>query len=93
MIRVNEDTGEFFCPACDTPHEFDLNLWDENKEKPTLSEEITISAKKLDKGTGKWIPNTKKHGCHFKIINGIIKYCIESSHIMAGQSAPMRKWQ
>lgn len=93
MISVNGDMGELFCPACDMPHEFDLGLWDGNKSKPTLSEEVRIPAKKLDKMTGKQIVDTKKHGCHFKINNGTIQFCGESTHGMSGQTAPMRSCQ
>jgi len=72
--------------------------FDGNVDKPTFSPSFKHEGMKTirdDKGrwTGEW--EYDSHGkpmreiCHYILTNGILHYCTDCTHSMAGQSIPM----
>lgn len=78
-----------WCPGCDEPHGIpipnDLNdrkvFWDFNGdvEKPTFNPSVKIT--------------TEKHGkpwcCHYFLHGGMLNFCGDSTHALAGKVVPL----
>jgi hypothetical protein len=91
--RVDGQSGSlaywFWCPACDTHHCFCTKrsdeengpIWQFNDDvfKPTFAPSLRVSyGNKPD----------SKPMCHLFLRNGVIEYCNDSGHKLAGQKIP-----
>ncbi len=81
---------QMWCPACDDLHQISLDppatwTWDGNAEAPTFAPSILVTYGGADAGQGDAPPAR----CHSFVRQGVFEYCPDSSHAMAGKSAPM----
>jgi hypothetical protein len=87
ISRSDDGVCIFFCPGCDTYHGVwtekpnDLTgarwSWNGNYEKPTFSPSILVNG-------GDGTPR-----CHSFVNDGVISYCSDSEHRLAGQSVEL----
>lgn len=68
-----------WCPACDRAHLVNLTRygaqWDHNGARPTFTPDIRHSD-----GTGL---------CHYFIIDGMVRFLDDCTHIMKGRTVPL----
>jgi hypothetical protein len=73
----------FLCPGCDEPHSIRHGVgswtWNGNFEKPTFSPSIRVS-------------NNEGTLCHSFIRDGMIEFCTDSPHSLAGQTVELPDW-
>lgn len=79
----------FYCPGCKRnhavpytntrPHTGGLWFWDENQEQPTIEPSLRILTE----------ANGPSH-CHVVVTNGVLNYCGDCRHELAGKSVPMQ---
>lgn len=86
-----------WCPACEEVHQFAIESpnssgaiwqWNGDTEKPTFTPSMLIRwGKQAD-------PKCEVNGgiCHYILTDGIINYCGDCTHAMAGQSVPLPDW-
>lgn len=70
----------FWCPGCKRPHVFDVSWqidWDDLK--PSVSPSILVT-------------NPDKSRCHLFIKKGMIQFCGDSHHELAGQTVACVPW-
>jgi hypothetical protein len=74
----------FWCPGCKCTHPFEVPRWtfDGNVEKPTFSPSLRVFYTH---------PQTKQQvtTCHLFVKAGMIEYCGDSPHALAGKTVPM----
>ena len=87
----------FLCPACKTMHFFYTKdyphpgpKWDfdGNVESPTVYPSLLLSTNIPRNDAEREVPVTYTE-CHFFIRNGMIEYCSDSPHSLAGQTVPI----
>lgn len=75
---------EFWCPGCERVHAIGLHpngwTWDGDTEKPTISPSILVNKGQAHPG----LPI-----CHSFIRKGVWDFLPDSTHRLAGNSAPM----
>lgn len=92
-LRKTKDGILHWCPACEEAHHFTtsgVTAWtfDGNIEAPTFSPSMLIR-------WGKYcVPDSWDEGgvCHYILTGGIINYCGDSTHEMAGKSVLLPDW-
>jgi hypothetical protein len=99
FLRRKTDGYVHWCPACEQMHSLP-DSWNFNGDlnKPTFNPSFKTFGHQLelDAGgnwTGKWkldaqgkpIPYT----CHYILTNGILNFCGDCTHSMAGKSVPL----
>ena len=97
MRRATAGYG-WFCPACEEMHPLpDAWDFDGNVDKPTFSPSFrhgSMQTIKIDgRWTGEWVRDAAgkpvKRVCHYIITKGIVQYCGDCTHALAGQSVEM----
>lgn len=91
-----------WCPACLTLHPLpsDTGKWtfDGNFEKPTFSPSFKHSGMQTvtdvqGRWTGEWVLDANGNGvpfiCHYILTAGVLNFCGDCTHAMAGQSVPL----
>lgn len=77
--KLHEYSGGyvFYCPACACGHQYFKGRWDFNgsMEQPTFTPSLKNS----------WAGGV----CHLFLTNGILEFCGDSTHAMAGQKVPL----
>lgn len=63
----------FWCPACKETHTFDMKEWKVSGDLDSPS----------------YSPSLRYPDCHLVLQNGIIHYCLDSHHELAGQHIPL----
>src|SRR5689334_4923701 len=84
----------FWCPGCECAHTIPfINapppapttpvLWcyDGNHHSPTISPSLRVMGR-----------DGKSTACHVVITAGVLNYCADSAHALAGKSVPMVAW-
>ncbi len=79
-----------WCPACNDVHQISVDgegrwTWDGNAEAPSISPSILVTYNGPDAGQGDAPPAR----CHSFVRRGRFEYCPDSTHALAGQSAPL----
>lgn len=87
-IKWREKPGDYLshtCPGCDEEHL--IPMWgdtpwafNDDFEKPTLSPSVKHTINHRDEPS---------KVCHYFIKNGMIEYCGDSFHALAGQTVPL----
>ena len=80
----------FWCPGCGHCHSFEVPRWNFNGDfhAPTFSPSLRVFTRGwTDKESGEIIP--ERTVCHLFLEQGMIKYCGDSPHKLAGQNVPM----
>lgn len=97
-LRKNDRGHAHWCQACLEMHILPSSWsFDGNVEKPTYSPSFRHSGIKTVKVDGKWTGewvldpqgNPVPEVCHYILTNGIINYCADCTHELAGKSVPM----
>ena len=97
MEKWTWPTGEvqvlFHCPGCGGTHAYWLSqpeghsgpIWhlSGTKERPTLDPSLRV------RGASR---KGKEYCCHLFIRNGLIEYCGDSTHELAGKTVPMEAY-
>lgn len=80
-LRRAQDRYLHYCPACDEVHSLP-DSWSFNGDvnKPTFTPSFKHSGYCEDKVI---------HICHYILTDGIINYCGDCTHSMAGKSIPL----
>lgn len=103
-IAPNQSYGggvAHWCPACKETHVFTINgknasgagwSWNGNTEAPTFTPSMKITT-----GPRPTVPEGRPDAgridiCHYILTDGVINFCGDSTHAMAGQSAPLPDW-
>lgn len=93
----------FQCPACGTCHYALVAgatrpgprwTWNGSMDRPTFNPSIKVGGVKNPWGpdvNGQPFDSTP-HICHFMVQDGIIHYCMDSTHKMAGLSVEIPEW-
>lgn len=88
----NTKDGFLQCPACEEVHKFVTDgsrgwSFDGNVDAPTFSPSMKVS-------WGKYVDLKHDEGgiCHYFLTAGVINYCGDSTHEMAGKSVPLPDW-
>lgn len=88
----------FWCPGCAKPHPYRVArdrgedsrypVWSFNgdQEKPTFTPSLLVHQNRRADGT------IEQPLCHLFLTNGVIQYCSDSQHALAGQSVPCPEW-
>lgn len=85
-VRGDWKRFKFFCPACCSTHEFEIDnknehlMWNRNLEKPYLNFPIKNRS------------NRGADLCHCSIINGELIYHSNSTHNFAGRTIILPDW-
>lgn len=78
VMRRGGDGYWHYCPACKTEHPLpDKWTFDGNAERPTFSPSF------------RQFPGDPKRECHYFVRQGVIEYCSDSPHELAGQNVQM----
>jgi hypothetical protein len=86
-----------YCPACEHAHGITANtpdgwVFNNDPEKPTFSPSVRVTStrpKKKHDGTEETVEITT---CHYFLNNGVLEYCSDSPHALAGKSVPLPDW-
>lgn len=87
-----------WCPGCEDTHTlFDSWKFNGDIDKPTFTPSFKHQGfKTIDidgKWTGEWVRDDKgkpiPYCCHYILTNGILNFCRDSTHKLAGQSVPL----
>lgn len=90
-----------WCPACKEVHQFTLDgknasgarwTWDGNVDAPTFSPSMMIRT-----GPRPTVPVGRPDAgkidiCHYILTAGIINFCSDCTHDMAGKAVPLPDW-
>lgn len=104
LKRVVNDAGDvvgwsFYCPACKRAHIFYTDLkhfplawtFDGNVDSPTFSPSLLLyTPEVVDSITGEKIPRAAT--CHLVLTAGVINYCGDCPHELAGKSVALVDW-
>lgn len=76
----------FWCPGCEEPHGYYTvgpQAWtfNGNLDKPSFSPSLLLECPKH--------PDPKQRRCHLFLTDGVIHYCSDSTHALAGKSVPL----
>jgi hypothetical protein len=98
LRRVAGGHGHW-CPGCKEMHVIpDSWTFDGNVSRPTFNPSVKISGNKLTKdAAGKWTGGWERDGagklipevCHYHLHAGVLKFCADSTHGLAGQNVPL----
>lgn len=79
-----------YCPGCDCTHIIPAVkplgsvpkhwTWDMNKENPSFQPSMKISTT---------VKGQERVSCHFILTNGILHFCSDSAHDLAGKNVPL----
>lgn len=101
---LRTETGyAHWCPAYKDSHHIWVPNWtfNGNTEMPTFSPSVKVMGKQIERDaagewTGEWLrgPDGKALDdcCHYILTDGVINYCSDCVHTMAGQSVPLSEW-
>lgn len=92
-----------YCPGCESNH----GIWTEarnsrgatwsfdgNMESPTFSPSIKVTYNGADAGqTDEDGFKSPPEVCHYFIRNGMIEFCGDSTHSLAGKTVPLPEWK
>ena len=80
----------FFCPGCQNHHAFTIGgpagasprwTWNGSLESPTFHPSLMCNR-----------PHPESQ-CHSVVTDGVINFCADCHHALAGQSVPMPDWE
>lgn len=84
LIQLSENILAHWCPACKDLHQVNVgtNGWrfNENLETPDFKPSIRVRTFE-----GQEVASV----CHYFVDDGVISYCNDSTHEMAGQKVPL----
>ena len=92
-LRRTRDGILHWCPACEEAHHFKTDgvhpcwTFNGNADAPTFTPSMRIS-------WGKFVNPVHDEGgvCHYILTDGVINFCGDCTHDMAGQSVPLPDW-
>lgn len=98
-LRKTESGYMHWCPACDEMHPLP-STWNFNGniEKPSFTPSFKHSGVQIEKDangkwTGEWTKDSNgepvKFVCHYILTDGILHFCADCTHSMAGKSVPL----
>lgn len=96
-LRKTEDGILHWCPACEEVHHFTTSgatawTFDGNIDAPTFSPSMLIRWGKYA-GHADQSRTYEDNGiCHYILTAGVINFCGDSTHDMAGKSVPLPDW-
>lgn len=81
----------FWCPGCDKVHAYHVGgqrgwQFNENPDQPSFSPSLLVFEYLRDDGT------VYQPRCHLFMTNGMLQYCSDSAHKLAGQTVPVPDW-
>lgn len=98
--KLRRGEGQYFhwCPACEEMHPLpDGWTFDGNLESPTFSPSFKHTGKQCvvvnGEWTGEWVRDAAGNPvdwcCHYILTAGVLNFCGDCTHAMAGQSVPL----
>lgn len=98
-LRRAEGGYIHWCPGCKQTHQLpDSWKFDGNLEAPTFTPSFKHTGKKIvvdehGKWTGEWVRDANCKAvddcCHYILTAGILNFCTDSLHELAGKSVPL----
>jgi hypothetical protein len=101
FMRRGADRYFHWCPACEEAHPLpDRWTFNGNLDAPTFSPSFRHTGKQIEKINGKWTGEWVRDAagkpldwcCHYILTNGVLNFCGDCTHAMAGKSVPMVPW-
>lgn len=87
-----------WCPGCQQIHRLpDSWTFNGNVDRPTFSPSFRHSGKlsvfEDGRWTGEWVRDVEGKPvpfvCHYILTNGVLNFCSDSTHALAGQNVPL----
>lgn len=97
-LRRFQNGYAHWCPGCEETHcIFDNWQFDGNLECPTFNPSVKVTGKKCVIVNGKWTGeyvrdangNPVDDCCHYFLHAGVLKFCGDSLHALAGKDVPL----
>lgn len=98
-LRRTEEGFAHWCPGCQQMHHIWVPRWsfDGNLDAPTFNPSVKITGKKIvvvdGRWTGEWVRDANGNAvddcCHYFLHAGVLKFCSDSLHPLAGQNVPL----
>lgn len=99
FLRRAEGGHAHWCPGCREMHVIpDSWTFDGRLDSPTFNPSVRIRGHKLIKDAdGKWTGGWERDSagnlipyvCHYHLHGGVLKFCGDSTHALAGQDVPL----
>lgn len=104
VLRSGGDMYSHWCPGCGEMHFIPTDRddgpnwsFDGNVDAPTFNPSVRIGGKLTVKVNGRWTGewvrdaagNAVDMCCHYFLHAGVLKYCSDSTHALAGQEIPL----
>lgn len=97
-LRITQDGYAHWCPGCEEMHPLP-RTWSFNGDvnKPTFAPSFRHQGVKREfvdhRWTGEWIRDAAGDPvafcCHYQLIDGVLNFCGDCTHSLAGQSVPL----
>lgn len=86
-----------YCPACEQAHCVVVKPgtgwgFNHNKELPTFTPSVRVTTSRPQQQPDGSKVTVDVTQCHYFITNGMIDYCVDSPHALAGKSVPLPDW-
>lgn len=97
-LRRADDAYIHWCPGCLEAHRLpDSWQFNGNVQSPTFTPSFKHSGVKREfvnnEWTGEWLRDASGKPipfvCHYILTNGVLNFCADSTHALAGQSNPL----
>ena len=98
-LRRTVNGYSHWCPGCGEPHVIpDSWTFDGNLAQPTFNPSVKITGKKCvidaqGNWTGEWVRDASGNAvddcCHYFLHAGVLKFCGDSLHLLAGKDVPL----
>lgn len=97
-LRRGDAGYSHWCPGCDEMHVLpDTWAFDGNLEKPTFTPSFKHSGVQRVFDAGKWTGEWKRDAsgntvafvCHYILTVGVLNFCTDSTHDLAGKAVPL----
>jgi len=91
-LRRGETQYFHWCPGCNEMHPLpDGWSFNGDLERPTFSPSFSQTSTRYESYTeaGIGVGERTKFVCHYILTNGVLNFCGDSMHVLAGQSVPL----
>jgi hypothetical protein len=98
LRKAEDGVFLFWCPGCDKPHPYHTGEtpgrwggkgWDFNGdlERPTFTPSLLVYPSPVHEDGTQY-----QKRCHLFLTAGVLHFCGDSDHALAGQSVPLPEW-
>lgn len=101
LRNLGSEGHAHWCPGCGEAHRIPASwTFDGNLLAPTFTPSVKITGMQRVIVNGEWTGEWKRDAmgaplpgcCHYFVTGGLLKYCGDSTHALAGQTLPLPEW-